>query len=147
MEKRIAEITLEATVENIERVTDFVNAELEKLDCPQKAKLQLDIAIDELFGNIVRYAYRPEVGPATVRISVCEDPLAVSVTFIDHGKPYDPLKNEDPDVTMGLDDREIGGLGIFIVKNSMDQISYSYENGQNILRIKKHLDGAKESSE
>ena len=146
MEKRIAEITLEATVENIERVTDFVNAELEKLDCPQKAKLQLDIAIDELFGNIVRYAYRPEVGPATVRISVCEDPLAVSVTFIDRGKPYDPLKNADPDTTMGLDEREIGGLGIFIVKNSMDQISYSYENGQNVLRIKKHLEGAKESS-
>lgn len=145
MEKCIAEITLEATVDNIERVTDFVNAELEKLSCPAKAMLQLDIAVDELFGNIVRYAYRPEVGPATVRISVCEDPMAVNVVFIDQGKPYDPLKNEDPDVTKGLDEREIGGLGIFIVKNSMDQISYSYKNGQNILRIKKHLDDAKES--
>lgn len=147
MEKRIAEITLEATVENIERVTDFVNAELEKLDCPHKAQLQLDIAIDELFGNIVRYAYRPGVGPATVRISVSEDPLSVNVTFIDQGKPYDPLKNEDPDTTMGLDERKIGGLGIFIVKNSMDQISYSYENGQNILRIRKQLEGAKENCE
>ncbi len=145
MEKCIAEITLEATVDNIERVTDFVNAELKKLSCPAKAMLQLDIAVDELFGNIVRYAYRPEVGPATVRISVCEDPMAVNVVFIDQGRPYDPLKNEDPDVTKGLDEREIGGLGIFIVKNSMDQISYSYKNGQNILRIKKHLDDAKES--
>ncbi len=144
MERCIAEVTLEATVENIARVTDFVNAELDKLKCPQKAQLQLDVAIDELFGNIVRYAYRPEVGPATVRISICENPLGVNVTFIDHGKPYDPLKNEDPDITKGLDERDIGGLGIFIVKNSMDQISYRYENGQNILRIKKHFDSMEE---
>ncbi len=146
MEKRIAEITLEATVENIARVTDFVNAELEKLACTEKIKLQLDVAIDELFGNIVRYAYHPGVGQATVRISASEAPTAVNVTFIDHGRPYDPLKNEDPDVTQGLDDREIGGLGVFIVKNSMDQVSYSYENGQNILKIRKHLEDAKESN-
>ncbi len=140
MEKCLAEITLEATVENIGRVTDFVNAELEKLNCPMKAQLQIDIAIDELFGNIVQYAYRPDIGPATIRVSVMEKPMAVVVTFIDHGKPYDPLAMEDPDVSMSAEEREIGGLGVFIVKNSMNEIDYRYEDGQNILMIRKNFE-------
>ena len=133
------ELTVEAKIENIEAVTDFVNEQLEALDCPMKAQMQIDIAIDELFGNIAHYAYNPEIGKATVRVEVIEDPLAVSITFIDNGVPYDPFAKADPDTTLSAEEREIGGLGIYMVKKSMDDITYEYRDGQNILAIKKNL--------
>ena len=133
------ELTVDATIENIEKVTDFVNEELEKLDCPMKAQIQIDVAIDELFGNIAHYAYNPNVGTATIRMEVVQDPMAVVLTFIDHGIPYDPLAKEDPDIKLSAEERKIGGLGIYMVKKSMDEITYEYKAGQNILRIKKNL--------
>lgn len=133
------ELTIPATVENIEKVTEFVNGQLEEINCPIKAKMQIDIAIDELFGNIAHYAYKPETGPATVRVEVTEAPISVIVTFIDHGIPYDPLKKDDPDVTLSAEERTIGGLGIFMVKKTMDEITYEYNDGQNILSIRKDL--------
>ena len=133
------ELNIAATIENIDVVTDFVNEQLEALDCPMKAQMQIDIAIDELFGNIAHYAYNPEVGDATVRVEVIEDPLAVVITFIDKGVPYDPLAKDDPDITLSAEERAIGGLGIFMVKKTMDEITYEYKDGQNILAIKKSL--------
>ena len=133
------ELTIPATVENIDKVTEFVNSQLEEINCPIKAKMQIDIAIDELFGNIAHYAYNPETGPATVRVEVTEAPISVIVTFIDHGIPYDPLKKDDPDVTLSAEERAIGGLGIFMVKKTMDEITYEYKDGQNILSIRKDL--------
>ena len=133
------ELTIAATVENIETVTDFVNEQLEALDCPMKAQMQIDIAIDELFSNIAHYSYNPEVGQATVRVEVVENPLAVTITFIDNGIPYDPLAKEDPDLTLSAEERQIGGLGIYMVKKSMDEITYEYKDGQNILSIKKRI--------
>ena len=133
------ELTVDATIENIEKVTDFVNEELEKLDCPMKAQIQIDVAIDELFGNIAHYAYNPNVGPATLRVEVVQDPMAVVLTFIDHGIPYDPVAKEDPDIKLSAEERKIGGLGIYMVKKSMDEITYEYKDGQNILRIKKNI--------
>ena len=133
------ELTVEAKTTNIEAVTDFVNEQLEALDCPMKAQMQIDIAIDELFGNIAHYAYNPEIGKATVRVEVTEDPLAVVITFIDNGVPYDPLAKADPDTTLSAEEREIGGLGIYMVKKSMDDITYEYKDGQNILTIKKKI--------
>ena len=131
------ELTIAATVENIEVVTDFVNQQLELLECPMKAQMQINIAIDELFSNIAHYSYNPEIGQATVRVEVMENPLAVSITFIDNGVPYDPLSKEDPDLTLSAEERQIGGLGIYVVKKSMDEITYEYKDGQNILSIKK----------
>ena len=133
------ELTIDATVQNIEKVTAFVDEQLAQLNCPLKAQMQIDIAIDELFGNIVHYAYNPKTGPATVRIDVLQDPLSVVVTFIDNGKAYDPLAREDPDISLTAQEREIGGLGIFMVKKCMDEISYEYKDGQNILCIKKKI--------
>ncbi len=133
------ELTLEATVANIEPVTEFVNGELEALDCPLRAQMQIDVAIDELFSNIAFYAYDPETGPATVRVEVEEEPLSVIITFIDHGKPYDPLAREDPDITLQAENREVGGLGVFLVKKTMDEVSYEYRDSQNVLRIKKRM--------
>lgn len=133
------ELTVDAAVENIEVVTDFVNEELEKLDCPLKARRQIDVAIDELFGNIARYAYSPDVGKATVRFSVEENPLEVTITFIDNGIPFNPLEKSNPDTSLSAEERPIGGLGIFLVKKSMDLVEYEYKNGQNILKIKKNI--------
>lgn len=137
--KQTKELTIAATVENIEAVTDFVNEQLEALDCPVKAQMQIDIAIDELFGNIAHYAYNPDVGEATVRVEVMEEPLSVVITFIDQGVPFDPLDAQEPDTSLSAQERSIGGLGIYMVKKSMDEITYAYENGRNILSIRKEL--------
>ena len=133
------ELTIAATVANIGAVTDFVDAQLEALDCPMKAQMQINIAIDELFGNIAHYAYNPDVGEATVRVEVEEEPLSVIITFIDGGVPYDPLQAAEPDTTLSAEERALGGLGIFMVRKSMDEITYRYENGRNILSIRKIL--------
>ena len=133
------EMTLPAVVENIAQVTDFVNAQLEEIGCPMKAQVQIDIAIDELFGNIAQYAYNPATGPATVRVEVSDAPISVTITFMDHGVPYDPLQKEDPDITLSAEERGSGGLGIFMVKKTMDEITYEYKDGQNILRIRKDI--------
>jgi len=133
------ELNISATVENIPVVTAFVDEQLEALNCPLKAQMQIDIAIDELFGNIAQYAYNPDIGSATVQVEVSEDPLAVIITFIDGGIPYDPLKADDPDITLSAEDRPLGGLGIYMVKKSMDAIIYEHRDGKNILSIKKAL--------
>ena len=133
------ELTIDATVENIVTVTSFVEEELEALACPMKAQMQIAVAIDELFGNIAHYAYNPDVGPATVRVEVMKSPLAVVITFIDNGVQYDPLARQEPDTTLSAEEREIGGLGIYMVKKSMDEITYSYKDGQNILQRPFHM--------
>lgn len=133
------ELTVTAKVENIEKVTEFVDRQLALYNCPQKAQLQIDIAIDELFGNIAHYAYDPKEGPATVRVEVIQNPMSVMLTFIDNGVPYNPLEKTDPDTSLSADEREIGGLGIYMVKKSMDDVLYEYKNGQNILKIKKSI--------
>jgi len=131
------ELTLTAELENVPKVTEFVDARLEACGCPMKSQMQVDVAIDELFSNIANYAYNPEVGPATVRVAVDGEPLAVTITFIDRGVPYNPLGKDDPDVALSVEDRQIGGLGIFMVKKLMDDMTYEYRDGQNILTIRK----------
>lgn len=133
------ELTVDATLENIPVITEFVDELLSQYQCPMKAQAQIDIAIDELFSNIVHYAYHPGVGPATVLVEVIPEPLAVVITFIDQGIPYDPLSKVDPDVTLAANDRVPGGLGIYIVKKNMSEITYEYKDGKNILRIRKDL--------
>lgn len=135
----MAELNLKATVENLDRVLAFVNEQMESLDCSPKAQMQLEIAVEELFVNIAHYAYQPGTGDATVCVEPHEEPPAVSITFIDRGVPYDPLAKEDPDVTLSAQERKIGGLGIYMVKKSVDDISYEYRDGQNILTILKKL--------
>ena len=131
------ELTLSATLENVPKVTEFVDGQLEAHGCSMKAQMQIDIAIDELFSNIANYAYNPEIGPATVRVSVEGDPLTVTIIFIDRGVPYNPLEKKDPDIGLSAEERQIGGLGIFMVKRLMDDMTYEYRDGQNILMIRK----------
>lgn len=141
--RNVRELTVDATPENIATVTEFVNAALEELNCPAKTQMQIAVAIDELFGNIARYAYAPDTGAATVRVEAETDPRAVTITFIDRGKPYDPLSAEEPDIRASAEERKIGGLGIFIVKKTMDEMRYEFCDGQNVLRVKKYLESEK----
>ena len=133
------ELELEAAKENLDEVQLFVGERLEEADCPPKAQMQISVAVEEIFVNIASYAYAPDKGKATVRVEVSEDPVTVTVTFVDHGVPYDPLAKEDPDVTLPAEEREIGGLGIFMTKKMMDDVAYEYRDGQNILTLKKNL--------
>lgn len=133
------ELTIEATIENIPAVTDFVDNILAEAGCPLKVQMRIDVAVDELFGNIAHYAYTPDTGPVTVSVEIREDPAAAVITFADRGIPYNPLEAEEPDVTLNAADRPIGGLGIFLVRKSMDDIQYEFRDGQNILTITKYL--------
>ena len=137
----VNELVVEAKKENLQQVIDFVDEHLEKTECPMKAEMQIDMAVEEIFVNIASYAYAHEdnIGKAVIRVETLEDPLRVVLTFMDNGMPYDPLAKGDPDVTLGADEREIGGLGIFLVKNTMDDVTYEYKDGRNILTIRKNL--------
>ncbi len=133
------ELTIGAAVENIEEVTEFVNGQLQAAGCPVKVQMQIDVAIDELFGNIARYAYGEGSGFATVRVEFTEEPRAAVLTFLDRGVPFDPLQKKDPDISLSAEERGIGGLGIYMVKKTMDRMSYEYRDGQNILKIVKNF--------
>ncbi|MBR2520991.1 MAG: anti-sigma factor antagonist [Oscillospiraceae bacterium] len=133
------ELEIEAAAENLPRVLDFIEENLEECGCSPKARMQISVAAEEVFINIASYAYSPEIGRATVRVEVTEMPVTVTITFVDNGTPYDPLAAEDPDVTLPAGEREIGGLGVFMVKKTMDDVSYEYRAGQNILKLKKNL--------
>ena len=133
------ELDVEAILDNLDIVTDFVNEQLAVTGCSAKILMQVDLAVEEIFVNIANYAYSPATGPATVRVEVRPDFSAVCITFIDHGIPYDPLAKADPDLSLSTEERAVGGLGIFLVKKNMDDISYEYVNGCNILRLKKNM--------
>ncbi len=132
-------LTIKAKTEALDTVTDFVEEKLAPYDCPMRTMLQLRLAIEEIFVNIASYAYSPAEGDAEIRCEVLEDPLRVVIQFLDGGQPFDPLAREDADTSEeALMSRE-GGLGILLVKKTMDDVQYFYENGKNILTIVKKL--------
>ena len=135
----MVEITVNACVDKIAEVVAFVEEQLENMGAGMKAQMQISIAVDELFANIANYAYPNGEGTATVRVEASEDGKKAVITFIDSGIPYNPLEKEDPDITLSAEDRPIGGLGIFMVKKSMDDMIYRYEDNKNILAIIKTI--------
>ena len=135
----VKELTLEASLESLPQVTAWIDEQLEALDCSLRAQTQIDVAIDEIFGNIVHYAYPEGKGNATVRFEHDAEANMVTITFLDHGIPFDPLAKPDPDTTLSAEDREIGGLGIFLVKKTMDDVSYAFRDGMNTLTLKKKI--------
>ena len=130
-------LKLEAKVQNLEQVLGFVGRHLEEAGASPRTLNQVLVAAEEIFVNIASYAYGPETGSAEIRMAV-EDSCA-RIEFRDRGTPFDPLAKEDPDVTLPAEARRIGGLGIFMVKKSMDDVQYRYEGGENILTIRKKL--------
>ncbi len=138
------EIELEAKSDNLAKVLAFVDSHLEEAGCPMKTQMQIDVAVEEIFVNVATYAYAPGDGTVRICIKRQKDPASVTITFTDRGVPYDPLKKEDPDITLSAEERSIGGLGIFMVKQTMDDMFYEYKDGQNILTMTKKLDGTKD---
>ena len=130
-------LKIEAKQERMEEVMAFVDGQLAEHDCSMKAQTQLDIAVDELFANIASYAYGAETGEAVIEVEF-PDGFA-EITVRDWGTPYNPLERPDPDVTLTAEEREIGGLGVYMVKKSMDSVAYRYEDGQNVLTIRRKL--------
>ena len=135
------EWTVEATVENISVVKGEIGAELEKLNCSKKAHRKINVALDELLNNIACYAYPPEdgTGSVTVEMRYNEKNETVTITLIDSGIAYNPLEKEDPDITLGAEERPVGGLGILMVKKKMDGMEYRREGDRNILTIHKRI--------
>ena len=133
------ELTLETTIENVDKVIEFINKELDVFGCINKTKMEVNVAADEIFANIVNYAYKNKVGKATIKIELKDNPKAIVITFIDNGTPFNPLEKEDPNVSLTAEERNIGGLGIYIVKKSMDKVEYDYKDNQNIFKITKYI--------
>ena len=133
------ELELEAKNDNLTQVLSFVEQHLESIGCSSKVQMQISVAVEEIFVNIANYAYAPEVGKVTVKVEITEDPVSVSITFMDGGKPFDPTEKADPDLTLSADERQIGGLGIFMTKKIMDDVVYEYIDGKNILTLKKGI--------
>ena len=136
----VKELTLEAKVANLQQVLDFVDENLKSMRCPMKILMQIDVAVEEIFVNVASYAYTPNTGSVTIRMDLQEKPRAVVITFIDSGVPYNPLAKEDPDVSLSAEERSIGGLGIFMVKKTMDKMEYEYTDKQNILKMYKIIE-------
>ena len=134
------ELNVTAIDAELQHVSEFISGHLEAAGCSMKAAMQLDVAVEEIFVNIAHYAYVPDTGYAHISIEIEDsDPKVAVIEFRDGGKPFDPLAKPDPDITLSAEERGIGGLGIYMVKKSMDEVTYRYENSQNILTIKKSL--------
>ena len=116
-----------------------LDEQLKAAGCPKFTKSAIDVAVEEMFINIASYAYDNETGTAVIQVTMLQDPLSVVISFIDSGIQYDPLAREDPDITLPKHKRKEGGLGIFMVKKTMDDVVYNYKDGKNILTIKKKL--------
>lgn len=124
---------------NVAVITEFIDAYLEENDCPMKAMAQIDVAVDEIAANIASYAYEGTTGYCKVDLVPTEDRPGLFITFEDAGTPFNPLAKEDPDIGLSAAERGVGGLGILIVKKTMDEVTYANENGCNILRLKKYF--------
>ena len=135
----VFELRIPAVVEKLPELLAFIEQQLEEVGCPLKTQMEIAVAAEEVFVNIASYAYAPGTGAVTVRIEISDDPAAATITFSDSGIPFDPLKKVDPDVTLPAEEREIGGLGIFMTRKIMDDVTYTYRDGQNILTLKKNL--------
>ena len=132
-------LIIEAKTDKLDQVLNFIRIKLEKQKCPVRILRQIEVAAEEIFVNIARYAYESGVGNAGIQVEVEQGPLRVAITFMDHGVPYVPLQNEDPDMALSAEERQIGGLGIYMVKKSMDDVCYEYQDGKNILTIRKNI--------
>ncbi|MCR4586536.1 MAG: ATP-binding protein [Lachnospiraceae bacterium] len=127
----------EAVSSNFEEAQIFVNELLNTHGCPEDVKLEIDLAIEEIFVNIADYAYTPDTGDVVMKANVSDDGMKLTLIFEDSGTPFDPLKNPDPDITLPASERQIGGLGIFLVKETMDDMFYEYKDGKNQLTLVK----------
>ncbi|MBQ7955259.1 MAG: ATP-binding protein [Lachnospiraceae bacterium] len=127
------EIQIEARTEKLDELLDILRADMEEMGCPMDKQTTVEICAEEIFVNIASYAYGESVGDAYIEEEIGKN--SVTVCFRDKGMPYNPLEKEDPDTSLSADERQIGGLGIFMVKSMMDSVSYEYKEGANCLTM------------
>lgn len=137
-EKNIVEKSFVAKKDELSSVLSFIKEGLERYNLGFKMLSQFKLVSEEIFINIVNYAYSKSNGKCKIQIDYADD-SKVKIIFMDSGVPFNPLEKEEPDITLSAEDRDIGGLGIFITKQIMDKIEYKYEDGQNILTIIKNI--------
>ncbi len=135
MEPNVHELIIPAQVDKLSTLLSFVDTLLKDSGCPLKVQMQIDVTLEELFVNIAHYAYQKDGGKANIRVKITSK--YAEITLIDNGIPYNPLQKPDPDITLSAQERSIGGLGIFMSKKFMDEISYKHCDSKNILTIKK----------
>ena len=131
--------TFPAKAEALSDVLGFVDQTLESYECPMKVQTAICVAIEEVFVNVAHYAYGEGEGDMTLGIGVNAESREITFRMTDKGTPFNPLNKPDPDITLAAEDREVGGLGIFITKKTMDTVDYVYENGENILTMIKKI--------
>lgn len=133
------ELRIAAKVENLPEVIEFATRSLTDA-CPMRERTHIELVTEEIYVNIASYAYPEGDGFVTIRRSGGEGPDGLTLTFIDDGVRYDPLARPDPDFTLPVDERPIGGLGVFLVKELVDEAHYEYKEGKNILTVRKVID-------
>jgi len=139
IDEKIRELLIDAVDDNLEEVQDFVNVSLGQLTDNMKLEMTMSIAVEEIFINVSHYAYDYKGGDLIVRTHLLDDPRGIKVEFEDKGPYFDPLKKPDPDVTLDVEQRQIGGLGIFMVKKSMDECSYERVDDKNVFSMVKFI--------
>ena len=133
------ELTVKADVNNLDKVQGFIDERLEAAECSMKAQTQIDVAVEEIYVNICNYAYKDKGGEGDAKVKMKITDGVAEIVFEDSGIQYDPLANEEPDITLSAEEREIGGLGIFITKKTMDEVLYDYKDGKNVLTLRKKI--------
>ena len=133
------QLTVEAKVDKLDEVLGFVGGILDDAECSMKARIQIDVAVEEIFVNIAHYAYEGSEGTAEIIVHIEDSPKTAVMEFRDSGVRFDPLERPDPDTTLSADQRQIGGLGIFLVRNIMDSVKYARKEGKNILSMTKNI--------
>ena len=133
----MSEIIVDAKTENLETINDFIADNL--MGCPMKLLMQIDLVVEEVFVNIANYAYKDKNGKAKISCDLNPETNLLTIVFEDDGIPFDPLAKDDPDITASAEEREIGGLGIFLTKKLMDEVNYENKNGKNILTLVKKI--------
>lgn len=135
----MSSIIVPANDDGPDAVTGFVQEQLAQHDCPDKALFQIEVAIEEIMVNIASYAKLSDDDGVEVRCDILDDPLRIVLQFLDRGIPFDPLATGDPDISPEALEERVGGLGIFMVRKMMDDVSYAYEDGKNTLTVLKSL--------
>ena len=139
MTGKVYEWNIEAVKEKLPELQELIESRLEAIECPLRTLMQISVVVEEVFANIASYAYKSGRGRADICMEISDEPAVVTLRFADRGIPYDPLKRRDPDLSLPAEEREIGGLGVYMTKKLMDEVRYEYRDGQNILTLKKKL--------
>ncbi|MDR2780091.1 MAG: ATP-binding protein [Synergistaceae bacterium] len=130
-----------AKISEIEKIYEFISFVLSESGIDAAVETLFKMAADEIFSNIVNHGFGG-LRDGDVKVSIQTGDGEVSMTFRDRGRPFDPMSIPAPDISLGMEERLVGGLGVYIVRGSFDEVRYSFENGFNVFAVKKRLHGA-----